>query len=56
MTDLVIPDSLGGEYFEVTKQIDSLNAVQSIIFKIVLLSDNTAAVPKCKNLRAVILA
>ena len=56
MTDLVIPDSLGGEYFEVTKQIDSLSAFQSIIFKIVLLSDNTAAVPKCKNLRAVILA
>ena len=56
MTGLVIPDSLGGEYFEVTKQIDSLSAFQSIIFKIVLLSDNTAAVPKCKNLRAVILA
>ena len=36
MTGLVIPDSLGGEYFEVTKQIVSLSAFQSIIFKIVL--------------------
>jgi len=55
LTGLIIPTSLNGEYFEVEKQIDSITQFTSIIFKIVLLSDDSADVPKCKNLRAIML-
>ena len=55
LTGLVIPTSLNGEFFEVEKQIDSLTQFTSIVFKIVLLSDDSADIPKCKNLRAIML-
>jgi hypothetical protein len=52
---LVIPTSLNGEFFEVEKQIDNVTQFTSIVFKIVLLSDDSADAPKCKNLRAIML-
>jgi hypothetical protein len=55
LTGLVIPTSLSGEFFEVEKQIDDTAQFTSIIFKIVLLSDDSADIPKCKNLRAIML-
>jgi len=55
LTGLVIPTSLNGEFFEVEKQIDSITQFTSIVFKIVLLSDDSADVPKCQNLRAIML-
>lgn len=55
LTGLVIPTSLNGEFFEVEKQIDDVTQFTSIVFKIVLLSDDSADIPKCKNLRAIML-
>jgi len=55
-TGLTIPTSLGGEFYEVAGQIDSLSQFSSVIIKIVLQSTSTATVPKCKNLRAIALA
>jgi hypothetical protein len=55
LTGLVIPTSLNGEFFEVEKQIDDIDQFTSIVFKIVLLSDDSADAPKCKNLRAIML-
>ena len=55
LTGLVIPTSLNGEFFEVEKQIDNITQFTSIVFKIVLLSDDSADIPKCKNLRAIML-
>jgi hypothetical protein len=55
LTGLVIPTSLSGEFFEVEKQIDDNAQFTSIVFKIVLLSDDSADIPKCKNLRAIML-
>lgn len=55
LTGLVIPTSLSGEFFEVEKQIDDTAQFTSIVFKIVLLSDDSADIPKCKNLRAIML-
>jgi hypothetical protein len=55
LTGLVIPTSLNGEFFEVEKQIDNVTQFTSIVFKIVLLSDDSANIPKCKNLRAIML-
>jgi hypothetical protein len=55
LTGITIPVSLNGEYYEVEKQIDNTAQFTSIVFKIVLLSDDTADIPKCKNLRAIML-
>jgi len=55
LTGLTIPISLNGEFFEVEKQIDNITQFTSIVFKIVLLSDDSADIPKCKNLRAIML-
>ena len=52
----VIPDSLSGEFTEVAAVVDSLPQFTSVILKIVLLSDDSADTPKCKNLRAIMLA
>ena len=52
---ITIPDSLGGEFFEINRQVDDLAQFTSIVFKIVLLSDDSADVPKCKNLRIIAL-
>ena len=51
----VIPDSLAGEFTEVAAVVDDLPQFTSVIFKIVLLSDDSADTPKCKNLRAIML-
>jgi len=56
LTGLDIPDSLSGEYTEITGQVDSLIPFSSAVFKIVLLSDDSADIPKCKNLRVIMLA
>jgi len=56
LTGLTIPNSIGGEYYEVEKQIDNLTPFTGIVLKIVLLSTNSAKPPKCKNLRLVALA
>lgn len=56
LTGLIIPDSLSGEYTEITGQVDSLIPFSSAVFKIVLLSDDSADIPKCKNLRVIMLA
>lgn len=55
LDDPTIPTALGGEFYEITKQIDNLEAFDGIIFKIVLKSTNPAAVPKIKNLRLLVL-
>ncbi len=55
LSGLVIPTSLNGEFFEVEKQIDNVTQFTSIVFKIVLLSEDSADIPKCKNLRAIML-
>ena len=52
----VIPDSLAGEFFEVAAVVDSLPQFTSVVLKIVLLSDDSADTPKCRNLRAIMLA
>ena len=52
----IIPDSLSGEYTEVTAVVDSLPQFTSVVFKIVLLSDDSADIPRCRNLRAIMLA
>jgi len=56
LTGITIPDSLGGEFTEITGQVDSLIPFSSAVFKIVLLSDDSADIPKCKNLRVIMLA
>lgn len=53
---ITVPESLSGEFFEVEKQLDGLTQFNGIVLKIVLLSSNTAVVPKCKNLRLISLA
>lgn len=55
ITGVTIPQSLGGEFYEIETQIDNLPQFDAITFKIVLLSDDTAKVPKCKNLRIIAL-
>ena len=54
-TGLTIPTSLGGEFYEVEGQLDNLAQFTSVILKIVLLSSNSAAVPKAQNLRLIAL-
>lgn len=56
ITGINITDSLSGEFYEIEKQLDSLSQFTSVVFKIVLLASDTAAAPKCKNLRAIVLA
>lgn len=55
ITGITIPDSLSGEFIEVEKQLDNLPQYESLVIKIVLLSSNSAAVPKVKNLRVIAL-
>lgn len=56
ITGINITDSLSGEFYEIEKQLDSLPQFTSMVIKIVLLASDTAAAPKCKNLRAIVLA
>lgn len=55
VSNVTISTSLSGEFYEFTKQVDDIPAFNSIIFKIVLLSDNEAQVPKIKNFRLIAL-
>lgn len=55
LENITIPNSLSGEFFEVEKQVDNLPQFDSIMVKIVLLSSDTAAAPKVKNLRIIAL-
>lgn len=55
VNDVTITTSLGGEYYEYTKQVDDIAAFNSIVFKIVFLADNEAQVPKIKNFRLIAL-
>lgn len=55
LENISIPISLSGEFFEVEKQIDNLAQFDSIVIKIVLLSSDSAAAPKVKNLRVIAL-
>ena len=55
ITAPTIPTSLGGEFYEISKQVDSIPAFNSIIFKIVLLSDDESQVPVIKNFRLIAL-
>lgn len=56
ITNINITDSLSGEFYEIEKQLDGLSQFTSIVIKIVLLASDTAAAPKCKNLRVIALA
>lgn len=56
ITDVTIPTSLSGEFYEVEKQLDNLSPFNAVVFKAVYKSTNTAQVPKLKNLRLIALA
>lgn len=51
-----MPVSLSGEFIEIEKQLDNLTPFEGIIFKIAFKSTDSAVVPKCKNLRMIVLA
>lgn len=55
VSNVSIQTSLSGEYYEIEKQVNNIPAFNSIVFKIVLNSTNTAKPPKIKNLRIIIL-
>jgi len=56
ITDISIKQAMGLEYYEIDHQVDNLPQFTSLILKIVLLSDNSARVPKVSALRAIVLA
>jgi len=56
LTNVTVPTSLSGEFYEVEKQIDNLSPFNALVFKIVFETTNTAQVPKVKNLRLIALA
>jgi hypothetical protein len=56
ITNVTVPTSLAGEFYEVEKQLDSLLPFNAVVFKAVFKSTNTAQVPKLKNLRLIALA
>ena len=53
VTDFTIPNSLDGSFVEFEKQIDNIDAFNSISFKVVFNSADTNKVPKIKNLRLI---
>lgn len=53
VTDVSIPNSLDGEFVEFEKQVDDINAFNSIVFKIVFNSSNSVNAPKIKNFRLI---
>ena len=55
-TNVTVPTSLSGEFYEVEKQIDNLSPFNALVFKVVFETTNTAQVPKIKNLRLIALA
>ena len=56
ITNVTVPTSLAGEFYEVEKQLDNLLPFNAVVFKAVFKSTNTAQVPKLKNLRLIALA
>ena len=56
LTNITVPTSLSGEFYEVEKQIDNLSPFNALVFKVVFETTNTAQVPKIKNLRLIALA
>ena len=53
VTDFTIPNSLDGSFVEFEKQINNINAFNSITFKIVFNANNTQNVPRIKNFRLI---
>ena len=56
LTNVTVPTSLSGEFYEVEKQIDNLSPFNALVFKVVFETTNTAQVPKIKNLRLIAMA
>ena len=56
LPNLDIPTSQGGEFYEIEKQVEDLQPFNAMMFKIVLLSSDSADIPKCKNFRVIGLA
>ena len=56
LTNVTVPTSLSGEFYEVEKQIDNLSPFNALLFKVVFETTNTAQVPKIQNLRLIVLA
>lgn len=56
LTNVTVPTSLAGEFYEVEKQIDNLSPFNALVFKVVFETTNTAQVPKIKNLRLIAMA
>jgi len=56
ITNVTVPTSLAGEFYEVEKQLDNLLPFNAVVFKAVFKSTNSAQVPKLKNLRLIALA
>ena len=55
ITGVTIPNSLGGEFFEITKQLDNISSFNSLVLKIVFLSSSEDQIPVIKNLRIIAL-
>ena len=55
ITNITIPQSLAGEFYEVQTQLDNLPPFNGLVFKIVFLSSDTSKIPKVKNLRLIAL-
>ena len=53
VSDFTIPNSLDGSFVEFEKQINNINAFNSITFKIVFNANNTQNVPRIKNFRLI---
>lgn len=55
ITGVTIPNSLGGEFYEITKQLDNIPSFNSLVLKIVFLSSSDDQIPVIKNLRIIAL-
>jgi hypothetical protein len=55
VNNVTITTSQSGEFYQVAKQVDNINAFNSLVFKIVFKSNNEAQVPRIKNLRIIAL-
>jgi len=53
VTGISIPNSLNGEFIEFEKQVDDINAFNSIIVKVVYNASSTLNAPKIKNFRLI---
>ena len=55
VNNVTITTSQSGEFYQVTKQVDNIDAFNSLVFKIVFQSSNEAQIPRIKNLRIIAL-